>query len=41
MITVDDDSPDTFRMKIWTDEGTVYDNGSQQALGGGSIVIHK
>ena len=41
MITADDDSPDTFRIHIWDDNGTVYDNGSQQSLGGGSIVIHK
>jgi len=34
---------DTFRMKIWyEDEGevVVYDNGFDQAIGGGSIVIH-
>ena len=45
MITADDDNPDTFRIKIWYEENgveiVVYDNGSQQALGGGSIVIHK
>ena len=45
MITADDDSLDTFRIKIWYEENgvevVVYDNGSQQALGGGSIVIHK
>ena len=46
MITADDGSPDTFRIKIWTVDSfgaeiTVYDNGSQQALGGGSIVVHK
>jgi sugar lactone lactonase YvrE len=41
MITADDDSPDTFRIHIWGDSGTIYDNGSQQSLGGGSIVIHK
>ena len=38
-ISADDDNPDTFRIQIW-DEGTVYDNGSQQALGGGSIKVH-
>ena len=38
--------PDTFRIKIWSeDESTdnetvIYDNGVQQAIGGGSIVIH-
>ena len=41
MIWADDDNPDTFRIQIWGDHGTVYDNGSQQELGGGSIVIHK
>jgi hypothetical protein len=45
MITADDGSPDTFRIKIWYEDGgveyVVYDNGSQQALGCGSIVIHK
>jgi hypothetical protein len=40
MIFADDDSPDTFRIQIWGDNGTVYDNGSQQALEGGSIVVH-
>jgi hypothetical protein len=40
MIWADDDNPDTFRIKIWGANGTVYDNGSQQALGGGSIKIH-
>ncbi|MFC1865798.1 PKD domain-containing protein [Chloroflexota bacterium] len=40
-----DGDPDTFRIKIWTeDEGgseTVrYDNGSNQPIGGGSIVVH-
>lgn len=41
-----DGSPDTFRLKIWTEdqfgiETLIYDNGSQQAIGGGSIVVHK
>lgn len=40
-----DGSPDTFRIRIWEeDEGAVetvaYDNGFDQAVGGGSIVIH-
>jgi ELWxxDGT repeat protein len=41
-----DDEPDTFRIRIWTEEETtdvetdIYDNGSDQAIGGGSIVIH-
>ena len=40
--------PDTFRMKIWDDNGVVYDNAAgapdtaapTTTLGGGSIVIH-
>jgi hypothetical protein len=44
MISADDDNPDTFRIKIWLEdngvETVVYDNGSQQSLGGGSIKIH-
>jgi hypothetical protein len=40
MIWADDDDPDTFRIHIWGDTGTAYDNGSQQALGGGSIKVH-
>lgn len=39
MITAND-GLDTFRIKIWDDSGTLYDNGSQQPLGGGSIVVH-
>jgi PKD domain len=43
MIWAGDGSPDTFRIQI-TDpsngDAVVYDNGVQQALGGGSIVIH-
>jgi hypothetical protein len=39
------DGDDTFRIKIWYDddggnEVVVYDNGSSQAIDGGSIVIH-
>lgn len=42
MITAVDGSPDTFRIKIWDSDGNViYDNGSQQPLGGGSITVHK
>jgi chitodextrinase len=45
MLWAGDGSPDTFRIKIWSEgpDGTqtvVYDNGFNQALGGGSIVIH-
>jgi PKD repeat protein len=39
-----DDDPDTFRIKIWYELGfgevVVYDNGMDQPLGAGSIVIH-
>jgi WD40 repeat protein len=45
MIWATDGQPDSFRIKIWyEDEGgeiLVYDNGFIQALGGGSIAIHK
>jgi hypothetical protein len=40
MITADDDNPDTFRIHIWDDNGTVSDNGSLQSLGDGSMAIH-
>ncbi|NJC94891.1 MAG: hypothetical protein C3F07_12345 [Anaerolineales bacterium] len=43
MIWAGDGSPDTFRIKIWdaTTEEVVYDNGMDQPIGGGSIVVHK
>ena len=45
MIWAGDNSPDTFRIKIWYEVGgnevVVYDNGIDQAIGGGSIVVHK
>ena len=39
------DGVDEFRIRIWEEDGlanetTVYDNGVQQTIGGGSIVIH-
>ena len=39
------DDPDTFRIKIWWEdvdgiEHIVYDNGSEQEIGGGNIVVH-
>ncbi len=46
MLWAGDGSPDTFRIRIWEeDEATavetdVYDNGFDQAIGGGSIVVH-
>ena len=38
--------PDTFRIKIWVEddqaiEWSIYDNGFDQAIGGGSIVVHE
>ena len=41
---LDPTGDDTFRIKIWYEDGgevVVYDNGTDQALGGGSIIIHK
>lgn len=41
MIWAKDGSPDTFRIQITDQNGnTVYDNGVQQAIGGGSIIVH-
>ena len=44
-IWAQDGDPDTFRIKIWTEdedgvETVAYDNGFNHALGGGSIVVH-
>lgn len=46
MIWAGDSEPDTFRIRIWTEDAAgietdVYDNGSDQAIGGGNIVVHK
>jgi hypothetical protein len=45
MLWAKDGNPDTFRIKIWYEvdgvEVVVYDNGTDQMLGGGSIVVHK
>jgi hypothetical protein len=46
MLWAGDGSPDTFRIRIWEEHGAtaietdVYDNGFDQAIGGGSIVVH-
>jgi len=44
MLWAGDHDPDTFRIKIWEEvdgvETVVYDNGVQQPIGGGSIVVH-
>lgn len=45
MLTAEDNNPDTFRIKIWTEtdgvETIIYDNGSQQVINGGSISVKK
>ena len=46
MIWAQDDNPDdTFRIKIWYENGNGenvhYDNGSDQPIGGGNIKVHK
>ena len=43
MIWARDGSPDTFRIKIWYEDGEevlVYDNGMDQSIGGGQIIVH-
>jgi len=44
MLWAGDDDPDTFRIKIWYEDGgtevIVYDNGPEQTIVGGSIVVH-
>ena len=46
MLWAGDSNPDTFRIKIWLEdenvgtETVIYDNGNDQPIGGGSIVIH-
>ena len=46
MLWAGDDDPDTFRIRIWEEdevsgvETDIYDNGFDQAIAGGSIVIH-
>lgn len=46
MIWAGDGTPDTFRIKIWEEdesenETVRYDNGFSQAIGAGSIIVHK
>ena len=45
MIWAGDGESDTFRIRIWYEENEVehpiYDNEMDQAIGGGSIVVHK
>jgi hypothetical protein len=44
MLWAGDGEPDTFRIKIWYEddgqENVVYDNGMEQPIGGGSIIVH-
>jgi hypothetical protein len=43
MIWAGDDDPDTFRIRIWYEDGeelVIYDNGFDQPLSGGEIVVH-
>jgi hypothetical protein len=45
MLWAGDNDPDTFRIKIWEEdddgnEFVVYDNGMDQAIDGGSIIVH-
>jgi hypothetical protein len=44
MLWAGDNDPDTFRIKIWEEydgsETVIYDNGFEQEIGGGSIVVH-
>jgi hypothetical protein len=41
MIWATDGSPDTFRIQITDGNTVIYDNGSAQPIGGGSIIVHK
>ena len=44
MVWAGDNEPDTFRIKIWYEENgietVVYDNGMDQEIQGGNIVVH-
>jgi hypothetical protein len=44
MLWAGDGAPDTFRIRIWWEDANgehdVYDNGVDQPIGGGSIVVH-
>ena len=44
MLWAGDGAPDTFRIRIWWEDAAgehdVYDNGVDQAIGGGNIVVH-
>lgn len=46
MLWAGDSEPDTFRIRIWveneetTEEIVIYDNGNDQSIGGGNIIVH-
>jgi len=46
MLWAGDSEPDTFRIRIWaeneetTEETVIYDNGNDQSIGGGNIIVH-
>jgi hypothetical protein len=44
MLWANDGDPDTFRIRIWEEVGetevVIYDNGTNQPIGRGSIVVH-
>lgn len=44
MLWAGDGDPDTFRIKVWEEIGgvetVVYDNGMDQPIGGGNIIVH-
>jgi parallel beta-helix repeat protein len=45
MLWAGDKEPDTFRIKIWEEDESenelvIYDNGMDQEIGGGSIIVH-
>jgi PKD repeat protein len=46
MLWAGDNEPDTFRIRIWEEdeisgeETVIYDNGNDQAIEGGSIIVH-
>jgi hypothetical protein len=45
MLWAADGETDTFRMRIWSElndvETVVYDNGTEQAIDNGNIIVHK
>jgi len=45
MLWAGDGTPNTFRIKLWQELGEaeimIYDNGIEQPISGGSIIVHK